>query len=58
MYTVTKGVRDSRDRVRVLTLYRVDPKTKDFLTIEKDLDTIEKRPVLLVFVSAIRNQPN
>ena len=31
MYTVTKGVRDSRDRVRVLTLYRVDPKAEDFL---------------------------
>ena len=34
MYTVTKGVRDSRDRVRVLTLYRVDPKAEDFLILK------------------------
>ena len=50
MYTVTKGVRDSRDRVRVLTLYRVDPKGEDIFILKKDSDKIENRPLLLVFV--------
>ena len=50
MYTVTKGVRDSRDRVRVLTLYRVYPKAEDIFILIKDSDTIENRPLLLVFV--------
>ena len=49
MYTVTKGVRDSRDRVRVLTLYRVDPKAEDFFK-PKVLATIENRPFLFVSI--------
>ena len=50
MYTVTKGVRDSRDRARVLTVYRVDPKAEDFY-IEKVLDTIDNRPLLIISFS-------
>ena len=53
MYTVTKGVRDSRDRVRVLTLYRVDPKAEDFY-IKKDSDAIENR-LLLIFSFSTKN---